>query len=347
MENKELLRLNELKKAKAGENLLGWVMVSPYVLVFLVFNLLPVVVGFVFSFMKYNPYIAENNTFVGLKNYINIFDPNNAVSAEFWGSFAPMLLYCLVIVPCLLAIPLVLAYFINMNPPGYKLFRAIIYLPTVLSVTVIGIIFSCMFQGDEYGLINALFGTSIKWLSGKPFDGDILRWVVIVIVSIWWLTGTNFIILASALRNIPKSLYEACEMDGGNRWQLIRKVTLPNIKSSLNLCLFTTLIGQLNLFGQPYVLYDSGNVNELVSPMMFIRYYLSGITYASQTGYLCAVAIVFGLFVMVFSIIQQKATGDRKRKMKRDKEYHLYSRNQKYLQEYRMGLSAEKMEVNS
>lgn len=334
MDTKQLLKQKELKRTKTLENLLGWLMVSPYVLIFVTFNLIPLILGFVFSFMKYNPYVESNNGFCGLQNYINIFNLDNAVSAQFWESFGPMLVFCLIAVPCLLIIPLVLAYFINMQPPGYKLFRALLYLPSVLSITVIGIIFSCLFQGDEYGLINAWFGTDIQWLSGQPFEGDILRWVVILLVSIWWQTGKNFIILASALRNIPKSLYEACEMDGGNRWQLICRVTLPNIKPSLNLCLFTTLIAYLNLFGQPYVLYDAANQNTLVSPMLFIRYYLEDITYASQTGYICACAIVFGLFVMLFSIIQQGITSDKKRTKKRGTEYSLYAGNRKFLQEY-------------
>ena len=332
--NIENIKQKEFKKLKAKENLLGWVLISPYMLFFMVFSLIPVVVGFVFSFMKYNPYNMENNSFVGLQNYINIFNPDNPISTQFWSSFAPTLIFCAVAVPCMIVIPLVLAYFINLQPPGYKLFRAIIYLPNVLSVTVLGIVFSGMFQGDEYGLINAWLGTNIKWLSGQPFDGDFLRWAVMLLVSIWWQTGSNFIILAAALRNVPKSLYEACEMDGGSRWQLIRRVTLPNIKSSLNLCLFTTLIGYLGLFGQPYTLYDSGNANTLVSPMMFINYYLSGITYASQMGYICACAIVFGLIVMIFSLIQQGITEDKKRSEKRKKEYNLYARNRKFLQEY-------------
>ncbi len=333
--NIENIKQKELKKLKAKENLLGLVLISPYMLFFMAFSLIPVGLGFVFSFMKYNPYNMADNSFVGLQNYINIFNPDNAISAQFWSSFAPTLIFCVVAVPCMIVIPLALAYFINLQPPGYKWFRAIIYLPNVLSVTVLGTVFSGMFQGDEYGLVNAWLGTNFKWLSGQPFDGDFLRWVVMLLVSIWWQTGSNFIILAAALRNVPKSLYEACEMDGGSRWQLIRRVTLPNIKSSLNLCLFTTLIGYLGLFGQPYTLYDSGNANILVSPMMFINYYLSGITYASQMGYICACAIIFGLIVMIFSLIQQGLTGDKKRSMKRKKEYSLYARNRRFLQEYR------------
>lgn len=345
MENNEIMKAKKLQKVKTAENLLGWLLISPYVLIFAVFTLLPTVLGFVFSFMKYNPYATDGNTFYGFQNFINIFNPDNAISMQFWSSFKPMLLFCLVGVPCLMIIPLILAYFINMQPPGYKLFRALIYLPNVLSITVVGIIFSGLFQGDEYGLVNAWLGTNIKWLSGQPFEGDILRWVVIILVSIWWQTGSNFIIFSGALRNIPKSLYEACEMDGGNRWQLIRKVTLPNIRSSLNLCLFTTLIGYLGLFGQPYVLYDSGNVNTLVSPMMFIRYYLSGVTYASQTGYICACAIVFGLFVMIFSIIQQEVTSEKRRNTKRTQNYNIYVGNKEFLEKYSM--KNEKNEVRA
>ena len=317
----------ERKKAKRKQVLCAWGLCSPFIIIFVLFSLIPFVLGFAFSFMRYNPYATDGNSFYGFQNYINLFNFDMGVSKEFWNSFSTMLLFCLVAVPCLIVIPLVLAYFINMEPPGYKIYRAILYLPSVLSISVVGIIFSCMFQGDEYGLINSWLGTDIEWLSGEPFKGDTLRWVVILLVSIWWQTGTNFIILSAALRNVPKSLYEACEMDGGSRWQLIRRVTLPNIRASVNLCLFTTLIGYWNLYGQVTVLYDSSNQNISVSPMMFIQKYLSGVTFASQTGYICAAAIVFGLFVMIFSLIQQGVTKDRKRSAKRTLAYQAYAEN--------------------
>ena len=98
-----------------------------------------------------------------------------------------------------------------MHPPGYKIFRAIIYLPSVVSVTIVGIIFGNMFASDSSGLINAWLNTDIKWLQGVPWAGDTLRWLVMFIASVWWQTGTNFVIFSGALRNVPKSLYEACE----------------------------------------------------------------------------------------------------------------------------------------
>lgn len=324
-ENLEFKR-SELKKSKRREQFLALALISPYIVIFLLFTVVPVVMGFAFSFMRYNPYSPEGNAFYGFQNYINLFNLSLPHSKSFWESFTTMLAFDAVVVPSLIIIPLVLAYFINMHPPGYKIFRAIIYLPSVVSISITGIIFGNMFQGDSSGIINAWLGTEIKWLSGSPWQGDTLRWVVIFIASIWWQTGTNFIIFSGALRNVPKSLYEACEMDGGGRWRKIVYVTLPNIKSSVAICLFNTLIAYLGLFGQPYALNDATNQNIMVSPMMFIQNYLmGGLVYARQTGYICASAVVFGLIVMVFSSIQRKCTSERKRRTRYLKKYLAYS----------------------
>ncbi len=313
-------------------------LLSPYLIIFIVYTLVPFVMGFAYSFMKYNPYDPSATEFVGLKNYLMIFDFDNPISKSFWESFKTMFIFDIVAVPAMIVIPLTLAYFVNFHPPGYKLFRAIIYLPSVVSITIVGIIFGNMFAGNESGLINAWLGTDIKWLSGQPFEGDTLRWLVMLLASIWWQTGTNFVIFSGALRDVPKSLYEACEMDGGNRIKRIIYVTLPNIKGSITVCLFNTLIGYLNLYGQPTVLNDLDNKGALVSPMMFIQKYLGGMAYAKQTGFICACAIVFGLIVMLFSIIQRRLTGEKKRSNKHTVNCELYfKRKNGLIQEFSQG----------
>ncbi len=333
------VKRREMNKSKRRQALLAFALISPYVLVFVLFTLIPFLMGFLMSFMKYNPYDGSKNAFIGLTNYRNIFNFDLSVSRQFWRSFGTMLLFDLVAVPCILIVPLVLAYFMNMKPPGYKLFRAIIYLPSVVSITIVGIIFGNMFAGDSSGLINAWFGTEIKWLSGKPFEGDILRWLVMLIASIWWQTGTNFVIFTGALRDVPKSLYEACEMDGGNRMKLIRFVTLPNIKASIGICLFNSLIGYLNLYGQPVVLNEIENANELVSPMMFIQKWLSSINYASQTGFICACAVVFGLVVMIFSVLERRVLAERRCRSNRTNEYKNYVKEKRFLASSELGSS--------
>lgn len=314
MNNIEMMQ-RAMRKSKRRQNGVAIALLAPYVLIFLFFSVVPCLMGFVFSFMRYNPINPEKNAFLGFTNYAMLFNFDNSVSLTFWKSFATMFLFDLVMVPTLIIIPLTLAYLINLHPPGYKIYRAVLYLPSVISVSVMGIIFSNLFAGDQMGFFNALFGTEIKWLSGKPFENDFLRWVVIFIASIWWQTGINFVILSGALRNVPKSLYEACEMDGGNRLQGILHVTLPNVKSSIGICLFNTLIGYLGLYGQPYVLHSIENSidQEIVSPMMFIQYYLKNASYVNMTGYICAAAIVFGIIVMIFGTIERKVMGERKR----------------------------------
>lgn len=320
-----------LKKSKRREVLLALALMSPYIITFVLFTFIPVILGVAFSFMRYNPYLPEQNEFVGLQNYLNIFNFDLEITKTFWGSFGTMFVFTAVAVPCLIIIPLVLAYYVNQQPPGYKIFRALIYLPSVVSISIMGILFGNMFAGDSSGLINAWLGTNIEWLSGKPWEGDTLRWVVMLIASIWWQTGTNFVIFSGALRNVPKSLYEACEMDGGGKWKRIMYVTLPNIKSSLTICLFNTLIGYLALYGQPYTLSDLTNVNEMVSPMQFIQYYISQSAFAKQTGFLCACAIVFGIISMVFGAVQRGVMAERRKKSRFENDCKSYMTNKALL----------------
>ena len=306
-------KIAERKRAKRREQWFALVLLSPFIIVFVLFCVVPFIMGFAYSFMRYDPYNAEYTAFNGFKNYANLFNTADInVSKEFWKSFGPMLLFDIVAVPVMMIIPFALAYFINMRPPFYKFFRACIYLPCVVSISIMGIMFGEIFAGDETGLINSWFGTNIDWLGGKPFENDILRWIIILIATIWWQTGTNFVIFSGALRDIPKSLYEACEMDGGGRWQSIIRVTIPNIRPAINITLFNTLIGFLSLYGQPYVLNTVENQNIYVSPMMFIQSYLSnGLAYAKQTGYLCASAIVFGVIIMLLSFIERRVMEER------------------------------------
>ncbi len=319
------------RRAVTKENLFGWALVSPYVIIFVIFTLIPVLLGVVYSFMKYNPLQSENAEFIGGQNYADLFNFDLTFTQRFWDSFTPMLVFCIVAVPIMIIVPLALAYLINLKPPGHKIFRAILYFPSVLSISIAGIIFSCIFKGDSSGLMNAWLGLDIQWMAGEPFKNDILRWVVMLLLSVWWQTGTNFVIFSGALRNVPKSLYEACEMDGGSRWHTITRVTLPNIKSSINICLFTTLIGYMNLFGQPYVINALDNENIMVAPMQFIQYYLGNVSYAGITGLLCAAAIVFGLCVMTVSIIQQQVTKDKRRGIKWSRQYQKYVENTNYI----------------
>lgn len=271
---------------------------TPYFLNFTIFFLIPLIMGVVISFMHYDPYVSDNNYFVGFKNYTELFS-SGLLKTNFWDALWTTIKYDIVAVPVMVIFPLFLAYLINYKPPGYKIFRALIYLPTVVSISIVGVVFGAIFDASPSGLMNNLFGTEITWLDGS------LRWVVILIASVWWQTGINFIIFSAALNDVPKPLYEACRIDGGGKWKSFTHVTLPNIKTALELCLFNTLIGYLQLYGQPYVLNTYYNKTDIDTPMMFIQSWLNDFSKSSLTGLISSAAIVFGLIVIAFTVVEK------------------------------------------
>lgn len=312
------------RRQRVKEQISAYALLSPFIIVFVIFSLVPFIMGFIYIFLQYNPYDVGATQFYGLKNFEMLFNSEISMSQSFWESFGPVTVYALCTFPIGTIVAFVLAYFVNMCPPGYKFFRACIYLPSLISISIAGIVFCNIFGPAGSGLLNSWFGTDIDWLGGKPFQDDFLRWVVILIVCVWLGVGGNFVIYAGVLRDIPKSLYEACEMDGGGRWRKILHVTLPGMKSTLSLTMFGTIVGMLSLYGQPYVLNTIENKDILVGPMMWIQKYLmGGLTYAKLTGYICAAALVLGIISAVLGLIQRIAMADREHG---DKYYTAYAR---------------------
>lgn len=315
-----MIESKEMKKERIKQYLkrygLAIGFIAPFVLFFILFTLVPLIMGVTFSFFDYNPNMPSEMTFVGLLNYTDIFGTSDEAIyttfvKPFWDSLMNTILFDLIAVPLLMVVPMLFAYLINFRPPLYKLFRAILYMPVIVSITVSGMIFSSVFAESSTGLINSIFGTQIRFLTDTPW-----RWTVMLLLSVWWQTGTNFVIFSAGLRDVPKSLYEACEVDGGGKLSAFLHVTLPNIKGAISLCLFSTLINYLNLYGQPTVIrstliYDT----DFDSPMMLIQYALK--TLPRWTGFVCALCVVFGIFVMAVSMIERKL-------MSREKGGHGY-----------------------
>ena len=134
--------------------------------------------------------------------------------------------------------------------------------------------------------------------------------------------------MLSAINNIPKSLGEACESDGANWWTRFCTVILPNIKGTLEIVLFTSIINCFNLYGLPLVIGNSDNKADIVSPMILIQNMLNDGSKSYLTGFVTALSIIFGLVVMTVTIIQRKATGKKKKGDKYAKRFAEYKKEQ-------------------
>lgn len=306
---------------------LAFVFLAPYLFFFLLFCIYPLLYGIVMSFMRFSIRDYSQNEWRGLRNFYTIlFNTQSGFHIDFWYAMRNTALFAIVIVPLAIIFPLVIAILINTKPKGYKIFRAIVYLPSVLPVAASGAIFAAMFAKD-YGYINQWFGVAVDW-----FGNPTLAWTVILLLCLWGGWGGNFLILSAGLKNLDKSLYEAASVDGCTGIKRTFAITLPAIKQQLVLCVFTTIIGYFGLYGQIYVLTGGGpsvmvngvNHDSTTSIMFYIQTLLGGEESRSVYGMVSAMGLLLGIFVGIITGLQLWLTRDKKSGTKISADYNAY-----------------------
>jgi len=277
---------------------------GPFFVSFIVLFLFPFVLGIIMAFSKFDGSSFMPTTFVGLDNFRALFT-NPVLIKDFWGSVWNTIKFALVIVPLSLLIPFGLAMLIRQKPPGYKLFRALIYIPGIFPLTATGIILLKMFSYQN-GFINNFFDIAVDW-----FGNTGSAWFMVGLFCIWGGIGTNFIIYSAGLENVDKSLYEASRVDGSNKWRQFITITIPGVRYQILLTLFTTFIGFMNLFGQLFILTsNTPNQDAMKSAVFRIQDMLMGSSRAF--GFAAAMGICLGLIIAVISITQIIVTRDTK-----------------------------------
>lgn len=293
-------RKSKIRKAVSVGGFLG-----PYTISFLMFFVFPLVFGIVMSFSKFSSKSFLPDEVGTLDNYKVLFG-NTAIARDFWNSVLTTLKFCAVIVPLSILIPLGLALLINLKPPGYKFFRAAIYVPGIFPLTATGLILMRLFD-SHYGWINSVFNLTTDWF------GEVGScWFMIGFFCIWCGIGGNFIIFCAGLENVDKSLYEAANVDGCSPWKKFLHVTLPGIRPQIFLTLFTTLIGYMNVYGQIYILGSNNpDLDKMKSAVYRIQDLLAG-SNSRAFGYAAAMGICLGIIIVMISTVQLVTDRDKK-----------------------------------
>jgi multiple sugar transport system permease protein len=232
--------------------LMAYLFLAPYLVLFLGFIVLPAIYGIWISLHDYDFALPEK-PWVGLQNYVDLFTPGSRDFSSFWQSMGATAIFTVFSVPCLVVIPLGVAMLLNRKFPGRTFFRAIFFLPYVLGVAVIGLLFRYMLD-PNIGVVNYFLGTlhlgrNIPWTTDLPW-----AWISLVGMTVWWTLGFNAIIYLAGLQDISPELYEAAEMDGANRLQQFRHVTLPGLRPVMVFVITVTILASANMFGQYYIL---------------------------------------------------------------------------------------------
>lgn len=295
----------EKRKSLMRKSLSIGTFLGPYTLSFLMFFVFPLILGIIMSFSKFSAQSFFPTEVGTLKNYQVLFG-DTAIARDFWNSVWTTVKFALCIVPLSILIPLGLALLVNTKPPGYKLFRAAIYVPGIFPLTATGLILMRMFD-SHYGWINSVFNLTTDW-----FGATGACWFMIGLLCVWCGIGGNFIILCAGLENVDKSLYEAADADGCSAWKKFLHVTLPGIRPQLFLTLFTTLIGYMNVYGQIFILGSNNpDLNSMKSAVYRIQDLLAG-SNPRAFGFAAAMGILLGLIIMLITMVQLTVSKDRK-----------------------------------
>jgi multiple sugar transport system permease protein len=299
----EALSVPAAKKARKKFSIVPYLFIAPHLLFFSAFLAWPFFYGVYISLFRFDFLQPKNRPFVGLKNYVNLFDPKSVQFGDFWNAVGNTVEFILWSVLPLVGIALLLAVLLNRNYPGRGVFRTIFFAPYTLSVTVASVLWWWIFQ--QTGIINQvlkLIGLkSINWLGHMPG-----AWIAITVATVWWTIGFNTVIFLTALQEIPKSLYEAAAIDGANARQQFFRITLPMLRSVTVFVLTITLIASANLFGQPYLMTGGGPVKG--TETVIHRIFIQGIL-RSQMGSAAAMSIFVALLLLSLTYLNFKFFG--------------------------------------
>ncbi len=199
----------------------------PALIIYLVFMFYPLVSSLGLSFFEWNGYGAK--TFVGLQNYKTLFG-NPAYSERFFGALKNNVVFFLYTMVLQNLIALMLAGFLNIrNLKGGKFFRSILYVPSTLSIVIVGFIWTLIYN-PLWGPLNiGLKGLGLKALATTWLGNEATAMAAISVANAWQYTGVPMIMLLAGMQAVSDDLYEAASLDGATGWQQFWKITFPNI----------------------------------------------------------------------------------------------------------------------
>jgi multiple sugar transport system permease protein len=264
--------------------LAGLAWIAPWIVGVVAFLLVPLVLSGYYAMTEYP--ILEKPVFLGFENFSRMFRDE-----LFWKVLANTVVYSLIVVPLSSGLALGLAVLLHRQPPGWKIFRAVLFLPTLSPAAAAAMAWLWLLNPD-LGVLNRMLdpilrsfgGTAPRWLQTPAW-----AFASMVLVALWQV-GQSVVIYHAALRDVPASLLEAADLDGMSAWRRFRHVTLPMISPVVLYNMIVSIIGTAQVFVFPYIMTNGGpgSATRFYSMELYDNAFLFG----PQMGYACALAWV-------------------------------------------------------
>lgn len=280
-----------LRQKLNREGVAGYIFILPFIIGFLGFIAVPMAMSLGFSFTRYN--ILESPTFIGLENYMTMFQ-----DSKFIKTFFVTLYYVVFSVPLRLMMALAIAMLLVRSSKLSGFYRAVYYLPSIIGSSVaVAILWKKMFASD--GVLNALLHvigipSDVPWLGRE----DTAIWALIILAV--WQFGSSMLIFLAGLKQIPVSLYESATVDGAGGFRRFISITLPMLTPTIFFNLINQLIAGFMAFSQSYIITQGKPRNSTLFYTVYM--YQNSFTF-NKLGYGCALAWFMTLFVAAITLI--------------------------------------------
>lgn len=268
----------------------AYLYILPWILGFAILQLYPFVSSFIYSFTDYT--VGAKATFQGLANYKKLFTQDK----EFWNSLKVTILFALYTVPGKLIMALAVAMFLNRDLKGINLMRTLYYIPSLFGGSVaVALLWRLMFLDN--GVINAILSALhlpvIQWLGDTRYA---LRTICMLEI---WQFGSSMVMFLAALKQVPRSLYEAAEIDGAGKVTRFFHITLPQISPIIFFNLINQTIQALQNFTSAQVITEGGPLKSTY--VLGLKLYKEGFSYFKM-GYASAISWVVFAAIMIFTL---------------------------------------------
>lgn len=285
-------------------NLVGLLFLAPAIIVIGIFTITPFAQAILLSFQTWDG-VSPDTPFVGLQNYELVFKDE-----AFWASMTNVAVFGVVGFFVGNGVAIAMALALNKAARGRAFFRTVFYLPGVLSVVVVGLIFSSLFE-PRTGILNRLLEmTGLGGLQQNWLGDPAVALPSVVAVFIWFHWGFGFLLFLAGLQDIPVELYEAAELDGARGWAKFRYITWPQLAPVTTIVSLLTLLAALQVFGTVQVLTNGGPGYHTMVPTLQI--YAEAFT-NHRYGSAAAMSVLFGGALVVLSLIQLGISARRSR----------------------------------
>lgn len=286
--------MSSMKKSKISNYIWAAILLAPLMIGLFIFYIIPFFQNFFYSFTDLGSF--GNWSWIGLENYERLFQDQ-----EVWISFKNTLVYTIVSVPITIALSIAIAQLLNQQIKGKSAYRLLFFLPAITMPAAIAMIWKWIYNG-QFGILNQIinfFGIdSINWISDANF-----AMFALIIVGIWSGLGMNIIYFLAGLQSVPRTFYEAADIDGANPFQKFFNITLPLLSPTIFFVTITSLIKSFQMFDLLFMLISrQSNAINATKSVVYV-FYQHAFEFMDK-GYASAISIILFIVILIVTVIQ-------------------------------------------